>query len=40
MTFNMPLNQPMVFGEGPAHAAPQIKAWCSPHERTGRQFIH
>jgi hypothetical protein len=37
---SMPLNQLIVFGEGPAHAAPPITAWFSPYQRTGRQFIY
>jgi hypothetical protein len=36
----MPLNQLIVLGEGPADTAPPIKAWYSPHERTGHQFIY
>jgi hypothetical protein len=37
---NLPLNELIVFGEGPAHTAPPIKAWFSPDRRTGHQFIY
>ena len=37
---NLPLNELVVFGEGPAHTAPPIKAWFSPDRQTGHQFIY
>lgn len=36
----MPPNQYITFGEGPANAPPPIQAWFPPDERTGRQFIY
>jgi hypothetical protein len=37
---DMPKGQSIVFGEGPTHTAPPIKAWFPQDERTGRQFIY
>ena len=33
-------DQSILFSEGPTHAPTPIKAWFSPDERTGRQFIY
>jgi len=38
--WSLPLNQMIVLGESPANTAPPIKAWYSPDQRTGHQFIY